>query len=228
MKNKFGFTLAEVMVVLVTLGVLAAIAIPAVVHVRPNNKKVMLKKAYSTLEKAVQELINNDTYYPYEADDGNTGAQYLWGLSTDITPIRVWKGFNYVYNKEALGIPIGDNKFCYLLANSMNTVGAIDCAIFGTHTSMSDANFKTADGITWTMLTNQAADAQFPLNQNDYFNISVDVNGTKDPNCGSGVFTTQSCASSGPDQFDFSVRYDGKIKVSNAAGIIITDPATNH
>lgn len=217
MKFKTGFTLAEIMIALVTLGILAAIAIPAVTKIKPDNKKVMLKKAYSTLEKSVNDLINDDTYYPYEADNGT--ATY-WGNSTDTPSIRVWKGFNY-NTTTGMGIPASTDKFCYLLANSMNTIGTITCPSSGA------ASFTTSDGILWSMTTNSTANTEFPLNATSYFAITVDVNGAQNPNCSAATGTT--CTSGDvPDRYVLSVRYDGKLKVDDATAALLTNPTVNH
>ena len=64
MHLKKGFTLSEVMVTLGVLGVLAAILIPAITKVTPSTERVMFKKAHATLEKAVSEMIEDETNYP--------------------------------------------------------------------------------------------------------------------------------------------------------------------
>lgn len=59
-----GFTLAEVMVCLSILGVIASISLPVIKAKKPDGNRIMFKKAYSTLERAVSELINDPEIYP--------------------------------------------------------------------------------------------------------------------------------------------------------------------
>lgn len=212
MNNKFGFTLAEVMVVLVTLGVLAAITIPAVIHIKPDNKKVMLKKAYSTFEQSIQNLINNEQYYP-------SSETFVFNAGPPV--VYMPKGFNYNTITSGMGItdsPSPD-KFCYLLANSMNTLGTVTCPSSGA------ASFTSADGILWSMTTNSAANIEFPLVSTSYFDVIVDVNGIQTPNCGAG---TACSAGVVEDRYKFSVRYDGKIQIDDAGANLLTNPTVNH
>ena len=57
MKNKFGFTLAEVLITLAILGVVAAISIPNVMHkIQDSQQMTGFKRAYSMLDNALQML----------------------------------------------------------------------------------------------------------------------------------------------------------------------------
>ncbi len=64
MKNCFkGFTLAEIMVVLVVIGVLAGILVPVANNARPDEKVMKFKKANATLANVIHELVTSDKYY---------------------------------------------------------------------------------------------------------------------------------------------------------------------
>lgn len=58
-KNKFyGFTLAEVLITLVIIGVIAAITVPSLINKTNNQETVSrLKKAYSTMAQATNRII---------------------------------------------------------------------------------------------------------------------------------------------------------------------------
>ncbi len=61
--NKLGFTLAEVLITLGIIGIVAALTIPGLLS--RNEEKVretQLKKAYSVLSQAHQMMIVKDIY----------------------------------------------------------------------------------------------------------------------------------------------------------------------
>lgn len=224
---KKGFTLAETMITLGILGVLAAILIPAVMKLSPDNNRVMFKKAYYTLERAITYMINNDANYP--ASVTYTAADSVIYL----------KGFNNTTQSSN-----DTNKFCYFLADMMNIIGNYTCPALGENGDTVLGSFQTSDGIKWGIYTpvsdttNNGSDsasctgAEFPINSTCYYTtkVAVDVNGDKGPNC-----TTDQVRDSGssyhpddrydtlltnycptgqePDQFLISVRYDGKLRV---------------
>ena len=75
MKN--GFTLAEVLITLVIIGVIAAMTIPTLMN-NTNNQELVskLKKTYSTLAQATNKII---------ADEGNPQADIGgWATSTNV------------------------------------------------------------------------------------------------------------------------------------------------
>ena len=97
MKRQKGFTLAEALIVLVLLGVIAAITIPAVlINSEQAEYKTAFKKALSTMNEAIQLTIATEGYGPLETGDYNasdslfnlfrnklsvisTSTDYKWG-----------------------------------------------------------------------------------------------------------------------------------------------------
>lgn len=208
---KKGFTLSEVMITLGVLGVLAAILVPVITNSAPDRKKVMFKKAYSTLEKTVSELINDDVDYPSSAK----------GL---IGSISVEQGFNYTAQTGT--IPASVNKFCYLLSQELNTVGTVKCG-----TSDNPMGFTTTDGITWSTRYANSSD-NFPLSltsTNDAV-VFIDVNGSEGPNCGGSddTYKTSVCGSNVvADQYEVGIRFDGKLYVDSLGSAILENPMNN-
>lgn len=209
MTIKKGFTLAEVMVTLGILGVLAAIIIPAVMNVSPDTNRVMLKKAYSTLEKSVSNLINDDAAYPGD-------------VTQSIGGVTVPAGFNNL-NTTGTTTPGGQDKFCYLFVQQLNTVGTVNY-------TANSCGFTTTDGIHWNIWDS------FALNGTGGAIIGIDVNGAKPPNCQRTDLNGTTCAASVqvPDGFVFDIRYDGKITAETTAnpsdidtGTILVDPTKN-
>ena len=62
MKKKSGFTLAELMIVLTILGIVAAVLTPIVFNAAPDENRLKFKKAYYTLQRTTDAVLNSDTY----------------------------------------------------------------------------------------------------------------------------------------------------------------------
>lgn len=223
-----GFTLAEVLITLTVIGVLAAILTPVLQKAVPDPNKALFRKAYNTVVTAVSDLINDEESYPSN----------ILGNATNPTMNNVSVGFNNL-NIAGTLVPASvtttdgatvysPNKFCYLFSQEINTVGNEVCP-----TLYSNGTFSTRNGMSWTIV-NPAIAHQFPLNGNDYSTrVVVDVNGSsssggKGPDCSylplsyNGT-TWQSCSSVSskvwpdstdgitPDIYDIGVRYDGSV-----------------
>lgn len=228
---KKAFTLAETLITLIIIGVIAATAIPTIMGAMPNSNKVKFKKAYSSTETVISNMINNDIIYPASLTFlGGDGVNYA-------------QGFN---NTSA--IPNGNgavtpniNKFCYYMADAMNIIGKTNCLTADaistpfnfTTPPYTQPAFTTTDGVAWyiyipvkdtdnasqTGASSMTTTSQFPLNSN-YFTtkIIIDVNGFQSPNCtaDSNFATyglTQCTGKVTPDQYIIGVRYDGKLQV---------------
>ncbi len=128
MKKIKAFTLAETLIVLSIIGVVAILVLSTLINSVPDKNKAMFKKAYSVTERTVAELVNDETLYPYD-------------------PERI--GF---LNTDAVQIPgttdaaEGDEKLCKLFSTKLNILG---------ETVFKDGNctFETTDGISWEMPT---------------------------------------------------------------------------
>ena len=68
---KKAFTLAEIMIVLVVIGVITGILIPIAAQSLPNENVMKFKKAHTTLGNVIRELVNSDKYYM----DGDLGLK---------------------------------------------------------------------------------------------------------------------------------------------------------
>lgn len=74
MKKKKAFTLAETLLALGIIGIIAAILAPVLTDMRPDHNKVIYLKAYDTLTESVQTIVNDTSIYPPLWNNGS--AQY--------------------------------------------------------------------------------------------------------------------------------------------------------
>ena len=190
MKNLKGFTLAEILITLVIIGILASIMLPALKKASPNREQIMLKKAYYILGRNVNELINDEEFYP------DRDTENLTGFSNVSIADQTADGREARYHGTEYS---GNSKFCGLFAAKMNIRGNVNCDIeIGLDAG---GNFQSADGIIWSMPVgdfNRGAD-------NIPQTISVDVNGVGGQNC----FEGGGCAT--PDRFRIFVDRFGRI-----------------
>ena len=71
--RKLGFTLSELLITLTIIGVVAAVTIPALNSALPDQDKVAVLKAYDTLSRANENLLEDKTKYLVEYGDGCVG-----------------------------------------------------------------------------------------------------------------------------------------------------------
>lgn len=185
---KKGFTLAESLVTMAVIGVIAAILLPMLTRVTPNEEMIMLKKAYYLTGRIVTELINDDILYPETGNNATDGFA---------------NGTTVPYHNENHG---DASKFCTLFAARLNvrTDRGVNCANVG----QGAVNFTSQDGIRWSM----PATAAFA--NGGWANIIVDVNGVKRPNC---AVAAQNNTCTKPDQFRIQVNQWGNIRVPDEA-----------
>lgn len=75
-KNKKGYTLTELIVVVAILGVLAAIAVPSVMSAIESSKKQADITSMKAMETAVQVCLADGSLTLVQKTDSSTGATY--------------------------------------------------------------------------------------------------------------------------------------------------------
>ena len=178
-RSRKAFTLAEVLIALTIIGVIAAITVPALIQ-RTNKQEYVsaLQKTYSTLSQAAQMIITENGNP--KCDDGG------WACSTE----DVYKMFKKYLNnaKECGNTSSGCFDGTYLQYNG------------GTVNFTGRYNFVMADG---TLVSMRKADFSNDCSgvgsgSTEYCQlIVVDVNGAKKPNV------------VGLDTFSFVLKPDG-------------------
>lgn len=192
--KKQAHTLAEVLIALGIIGILAALMLPLVNKMRPDSTKVMYIKTYDAIVTAVKSIVSNDAIYP--TMDANRDYKRA--------PL-----FNTATVKLTDGTEIGgDTKFCQAMALAFNRVGDNQVACSNTYSENNfDPSFTTNNGVDF--LINKSiigADTY----QSD---IYIDVNG-KDK--GSNCIYSNNCPN--PDRFKFMVSASGTVVPADPMG----------
>lgn len=173
-----GFTLAEVLIPLVIIGVIGAITIPSLMNkTNEQDTVVAVKKAYSTLSQAYQRVV---------AENGEINPSALGSDETEAT-----KTFGEMFVKQlnvqkVCGMEAGGDCYPNVMYKLFN---GSDWSNF--NNSSTDFKIRLSDGMSVSMYIFSAfqnyGESQ-PLS-NMFGFINVDINGDKTPNTlGKDVF----------------------------------------
>ncbi len=133
---KKGFTLPEAIICVGIVAVIAAIMIPGLIKARPDEEKLMIKKAYNTTSEIVSYFSNDVAVFSRMQADGFADADSYVDLD------------NVSYS--------GNTKFCNLFRSKLNLKGNGSVSGGGGKFSCS-GSFTSIDGIKWKLKTNPSA-----------------------------------------------------------------------
>ena len=172
LKKKFAFTLAEVLITLGIIGIVAAMTIPTLITAHQKKQTVVkLQRAISVLNQA----------YKLSFDDvGEPSAQEAYDMGGEAYFKKYWAPYVKVLNYCPTARACGYSKTYFDTLNYTNKPWIV-VTEFGAGTS-----FLTADGFFYTIRTS-GGDMTYPARE-----IFVDINGDKAPNMiGKDVFVLQ-------------------------------------
>ena len=185
LRKKSGFTLAEVLITLAIIGVVAALTIPTLMsNIQTEQFRVGLKKSYSTLTQAV-----NGIYADNSAIDTSTADNFVNELATRISIQKTgtWgvittlpANFNYHCYKNNSGTCADILKRPNMNGNKAFITNDGVLFIFGNDVwSNNSGLYPNCDGTNWHAKINPAD----TLGQNNVCaSFFVDLNGDKNPN----------------------------------------------
>ena len=190
MNNKKGFTLAEILVAIGIIAVMAALMASAFNQAKPNKTKMLYLKGYDSLVEAVNLMTNDSTIYNPIYVTGTGSSQRTYNVENNplldlSVPLKTSLTGSYAE---------GDTlKFGKVLEELLNGSG-------GTANGTVSYSFTTSPGnFSWTvrplgrpLSTTTGASVNF----NNQVSLSID----------------------GGDAFNFCVYSDGKIRTMDSAG----------
>lgn len=160
--NKLGFTLAEMLIVLGVIGIVAQMTIPSIMsNVQESSWKAAAKEAYSKANQAVElmKLDNNGDLSYYQTNNGTFKPAFM-------------KYFKVIKDCGALNCSIAYKTLSGVAANTWY---------------FDDGQFITADGMFYGINNCYSAavnyDETTPTGCGPYVELTIDVNGIgKGPN----------------------------------------------
>lgn len=189
--KKRGYTLAELLITIGIIAIIAAIVLPLINKFKPDSNKILYLKTYDAIVEVVGNMVSNQEFYPTSDGTYSYAKAPLYNLQ-EVTVA----GTKYGGSAK---------KFCELLGLSLSSTGAASCS--DTYQEYSDnlfdsPSFVSANGVQFVVTTNVEG----------YYrsDIYFDVNGSKGGNCMYG----ESCKN--PDRFKVSIAADGTIAADNA------------
>ncbi len=208
---KKGYTLMEVLIVLVVLATIAVLVMPSILSSMPNKNKLLFRKSYSTLAQAVYEITNNRFLYP--GDDASIPILRQPNLCNDARTLPANNaaapaGACATKVRNILGVTADTavtnvNFFCYAISSVLSSI-TNDCTTAGAQ----NLHVQTPDGVAFYGLnTGNAFSAA-----NQTLTITIDV----DPRAGRGqtVTTYSAGANDNEDVFQIQVKENGRLTIN--------------
>lgn len=119
---KKAFTIAETVVALSVLGVIAVVVLPMLGDIQPNKDKATYSKALNSLQGAISNVLEDEFSIATNASTSN----------------RTFSRDRFLGN-------LTGEEFCSSLANHFNIKGGVNCGL----SSFDKPNFVTTDGIKY-------------------------------------------------------------------------------
>ena len=197
--KKRAYTLAEILIALGIIGVLAAVLAPMANKFKPDTSKVLYLNTYDALATSITDMATNGAYY---VEDNGT-----FNFST--YPFANLDRYVDSTNPQHT-IPAGVGKFCRVLAENFNILEAPNDVCRNNNrfpNNPFEASSTSKNGVEFMVYT----EANVPHNNdtNTYFTeITIDINGAEGENCIFNGNNLNSCKR--PDRFTFKVSADAE------------------
>lgn len=232
--KRYAFTLAEAVITLSLLAVIAGILIPAATNITPSNVKTPFRNAYNLTATTIDNLINNENLYP-----SNVQSTQTEGSGESAVTYQVPMGFLYTSTGTKHGRK-SDGTFADPTTNDDGTVTdsysdtdalaweyealtrnckcttgsklvrSFCCSLNATNATCNDSqcSFTTKNGMTWIAEQNSSCSISnrrtVPI-----MTVIVDINGNAKPNLNTG---------DRPDMYKFDVYANGKVELNSEYG----------
>ena len=207
---KKGYTLAEVLICVAIIGVLAAILVPLANKFKPDATKAMYVKTYDTLVQVTRDIASNANLYPISKVVDNTKIiDYSKAPLFNLQEVKIGSdssGQTQIYGGDAA-------KFCQLLSlaytTGLDNAGSCSASkvTYSDSSSFNNPSFTTMQGMQYLVGTDTDGTTKY---QTDVY---VDINGSGGNNC---IYNSKECKK--PDRFQFIITGDGHVVPADPMG----------
>lgn len=194
--KKNAFTLMEVLIVLVFIGFISMLML-SVANNQITKTNILAKKSYVTANAIIQDLINNQEYYPAKSSDSDPAAGFKDTSQVTMQDTGTTTSGNYKFT----------NLFTNKLASGSDQTKRVEFGPRNNSQINTTSNFTYTygnDGTVWMVENTNFA--------NGTALIYVDTN-NKNSEAQSCIWDSCSCRE--PDVFAYIVTYNGKLKPSD-------------
>lgn len=144
---KSAFTMSEVLLTLIILGIIAVFMLKSISRINPDKDRVVFIRSFHAIEKAAGEAANDSSFYDTDSAEGSDFT------STPLPNARVYiddgatGGTTYCpsqspYSNCNKTLTV-KNAPCYFIAERLNIVGSVNCS---STASIDTKNFQMGNG----------------------------------------------------------------------------------
>ena len=192
--KKFGFTLAELLVAIGIIAIIAAATAPMLDRIVPDKNKAKVLKVYKTVSDINADLLSDPSLYMMD-----NNAEPCVGIEcTDLPTNPQYSDAHYS----------GTSKYCYLLADKLNL--ATDINEIPPRNAMGLANsrvtFDTTDGLHWEVFCS-AIRQRRPIVRNVPNSCGFTIRTNDENECQYGT-----CNSDNYNTFGFDIKNSGRLE----------------
>lgn len=205
-KTRAAYTLAEIMIVIGIIGVIASLTLPVLYRIIPSKNEAKKNKMNYVIEQVVTQIYSDDAMYPKHADSFDEGFQ-----NTEKVTIN---GVEYGGTE---GTDDAKQKFCKLFMKKFNTTGGAGCTAEASPDKLQAGTvlkptFSTVDNVYWYVPILSIAGETTPF-YNGYEKLVIDTNGDEAPNCVAGEALTGggTCSEKKADRFIYYIKSNGTV-----------------
>lgn len=172
-KHISGFTLAEVLLTMVIIGVVMSLLIRTIARVDPDKDKFLFLKSYHAVEEIVRSSINDFTKYDQniyreEDIDPTQGEPHINFSHNPLSTAKVEYIDKGKLKTACPKNPEGntsncdnelkqENAVCYYIAEHINTVGEVNCS------DNNSANLKSSIGVCFWGLVDESKKGTYEI-----------------------------------------------------------------